>query len=196
MCNFAYFFSRYIWKYDKARSKIIFSFWLHTRWKKMFRGISGYMLSLTRKSKYTVHSLKISIFTIFFFIKMSHKSGQEWFINKSLWKYLQNTAKCITGKSGVHRCYIGWDGCTGWQKTHFEKTAVKDLNSSEWDFVISFKSPFGHSRLVTDRKEMPIFGLDSVVQETQSFTAIPVMTDFSEQTDLGVSRCNAHFLVN
>jgi len=34
---------------------------------------------------------------------------------------------------------------------------------------------------------MPIFGLHSVVQEIQSFTMIPVMTDFSKQMELGMS---------
>ena len=129
MCKFAYISGRYIWTYDKARWFFFFSFCLHTRCKQIYRGISGYLLSLPRKSKYTVYSLKKIDFRHLFFIKMSHKSGQEWFINKSLCKYLQNTAKCITGKFGVHRCYIGWEVSTGeWQKTHFEKTAFKDLN--------------------------------------------------------------------
>jgi len=34
--------------------------------KKKFRGISGYMVSLPRKSKYTVHSLKNIVFWLYF----------------------------------------------------------------------------------------------------------------------------------
>jgi len=40
---------------------------------------------------------------------------------------------------------------------------------------------------------MPICGLHSVVLETQSFTTIPVMTDFSKQT---VKRVKCEIIVD
>jgi len=43
MCNFAYIFGRYIWTYDKAWCTILFSFCLHTGWKKNWKGFQDYI---------------------------------------------------------------------------------------------------------------------------------------------------------
>ena len=59
---------------------------------------------------------------------MSYKSGQEWYINKSLWTNLQNIVRNTSVKFGVCRCYRSWKSSLGVQeKTHFEKTAFKDF---------------------------------------------------------------------
>ena len=60
---------------------------------------------------------------------MLYKSGQEWYINKSFCKKnLQNVVRSKTVKFDVCRCYRGGDpSLRVWGKTHFEKTAFKDL---------------------------------------------------------------------
>jgi len=105
----------------KSGAKFFFPFCLHTRWKKKFRWISGYsMLSLPRKSKYTVHILEKSIFAIFLWIKYHINQAMNDLLTNPSEKIFRILCKCITGKFGVHT----W--CTGeWQKTNFEKKAFK-----------------------------------------------------------------------
>ena len=62
-----------------------------------------------------------------FMHKMSCKSGQEWYINKSHCKNLHIIAENKILKFGACRCYRSGDSLLGvWGKTHFEKTAFKD----------------------------------------------------------------------
>ena len=87
--------------------------------------ISPFVIQLIRKY---CQCLKKMYCRPIFMHKMSCKSGQEWYINKSHCKNLHIVAENKILKFGVCRCYRSGDYLLGvWGKTHFEKTAFKDF---------------------------------------------------------------------
>ena len=51
----------------------------------------------------------------------------------------------------------------------FESYVLGETSSSQWDFIISYKSAFRDSLLVTDRKGVPLFALHVIVPESQNY---------------------------
>ena len=104
---------------------------------------------------------------------MSCKSGHEWDINKSLGKNIHTIARNKSVKFGVGRLYRSGDSSLrAGEKTHFEKTAF----NSQSLFSLTIKGPCELSRLVADRAELSIFGVDNFVLQTESFPMIPRMS--------------------
>ena len=134
---------------DKTRIKILVSFCSHIRCTGIYTGNFGYLFLSLQKSQNTVNSPKKINFLHVFRCKMLYKSGSEWVINNPLCKYLQNVVRNTTGKFGVCQCC--WSGDFSlrvWEKTHFEKTAFKDLHCK-----ILYGKMNGIYRRITDKVE-------------------------------------------
>lgn len=59
---------------------------------------------------------------------------------------------------------------------HIWTIMLSEIDTSQWDFMFSLKSPFVLSLLAADTQEMTMLGSHNIVQERRSLTMMPLMT--------------------
>ena len=162
---------------------------------KNYRGIYGYLLLLSCKSENTVNSLKKKIFAMFFGIKCYiFQARNNIFTNPSvnvfiIWIMLGTRLESLVyiGATEVESSDLENE-----RKVILRKRALK-IYISQWDCAFRVKSPLLLSRLVADKKEMTIFGSDSIVQERESFLTVYVMTRSRQRLQSSMLIKNANF---